>query len=139
MPAVLARMDERIQREATPAQAKKLWTAAYVLLGLRYRRDTVAHLIPGVENMKDSDTYQAILDEGRVEGRVEEAKKILLLQGWKRFGVPDAPTRAALEALTEPEQLERLSERLVDVASWEELLANPGMRRSDGSQRKKPS
>ena len=79
--------------------------------------------------MKESTTYQAILAEGRAEGRAEgqavEARKILLRQGSKRFGPPDARARAAVEAITDIDRLEKLTERLLDVSSWDELLATP--------------
>lgn len=85
--------------------------------------------------MRESSTYQAILDEGRVEGRVEgraegvvegrveEARAILLRQGRKRFGVPDERVQRTLEGISSRERLEELSERLLDVATWDELLA----------------
>jgi hypothetical protein len=71
--------------------------------------------------MHESSTYQAILDEGRME----QAHKLLLRQGCKRFGEPDEPTRQSLLAITDFEHLDLLSERLLDVASWQELLAKP--------------
>jgi len=83
--------------------------------------------------MRESTTYQYILNEGRAEGRQEgerqgrvtEARKILLRQGRIRFGDPNAATTAALEAMTDVEHLEQLSERLLLVTTWEELLATP--------------
>ena len=48
---------------------------------------------------------------------------ILLRQGSKRFGSPDARAREAVEALADIDRLERLTERLLDVSSWDELLA----------------
>lgn len=71
--------------------------------------------------MHDSVTYQAVLDEGRGE----EARKLLLLQGERRFGPPDAATVAAVRAITDLERLERLGVRLLEVDSWAELLATP--------------
>jgi hypothetical protein len=53
----------------------------------------------------------------------EEARAILLRLGTRRFGEPPDQTRAALEGITEIERLEALSERLLDVESWDELLA----------------
>jgi hypothetical protein len=65
-----------------------------------------------------------ICREGRVEGRVTEAQEILLRQGTKRFGPPTEEARAALEGITAIERLELLTERLLDVESWDELLAS---------------
>src|SRR5207302_4518799 len=89
LPAVVAQMKQRIDREA-PGQAKELWFAAYILMGLRYESAIVQSLLRGVVNMKESSTYQAILEEGEAIGKAEEARKMLLLQGRDRFGEPSA-------------------------------------------------
>src|SRR5438105_5140841 len=97
LPAVVAQMKQRFDREA-PRQAKELWFAAYILMGLRYESAIVQSLLRGVVNMKESTTYQAILKEGKAEGKAigiaegkaEEARKMLLLQGRDRFGEPSA-------------------------------------------------
>jgi hypothetical protein len=120
LPAVIRRMEERLTRETTPAEAAALWTSTYLLMGLRYRPGVAAQLLRGVRAMKESSTYQAILDEGRAEG----VRKVLLLLGGKKLGPPDARTRAAIEAITAPDRLERLTGRLLDVSSWEELLTS---------------
>jgi hypothetical protein len=91
--------------------------------------------------MKESVTYQAILEEGeakgRSEGAVAEAKTFLLRLGQIRFGSPDARVRSAVDAITDLERLEGLGERLLSVASWEELLGIPGSRRSSTRRRPK--
>jgi hypothetical protein len=95
-----------------------------VLLHDRYRR-----MFQGVRAMRDSTTYQYILEEGRQEGlamgRVEEAQRTLLRQGRIRFGAPDGATETALRAITDLERLEGLLDRLVTVSGWQELLAAP--------------
>jgi hypothetical protein len=40
-----------------------------------------------------------------------------------RFGVPTADTEAALAGITSVERLEQLAERLLQVESWDDLLA----------------
>ncbi len=80
--------------------------------------------------MKESSTYQAILEEGRqvglakgrTEGAVVEAKKLLRLQGDDAFGVPDARTTAAIERINDLAQLEDLFRRLRSATSWQDLL-----------------
>ncbi len=92
--------------------------------------------------MKESVTYQAILEEGEVKGRnegaVAEAQKFLLRQGQIRFGSPDARIRSVLEGITDVERLEALGERLLNVANWEELLGSPTPRRSQRRPKPKP-
>ncbi len=72
--------------------------------------------------MKESTTYQYILEEGAQKGRAEEARRMLVILGSKRFGEPDAQTQAALDAITSPQQFEQLAARLLEVESWQELL-----------------
>jgi predicted transposase YdaD len=95
-------------------------------MGLRYPRGLTDPLLPAIRNMRDSVTYQGILDEGRAEGevigRVAGERRLLLLFGAARLGEPDATTRARLEAISEIETLERLAGRLLTVSSWSELL-----------------
>jgi predicted transposase YdaD len=119
LPAIIRRMEERVQREAAPAAAATLWTSTYLLMGLRYPRELAIQLLQGVRAMKESSTYQAILEEGGAN----ELRKVLLLLGGKQFGPPTASVRARIEETTDLPRLEQWTERLLDVASWEELLA----------------
>jgi hypothetical protein len=63
------------------------------------------------------------------EERTRRQVKVLILPtlvlqlGADRFGPPSADVRAAIEAVTDIEQLETLAARLPDVESWDELLA----------------
>jgi hypothetical protein len=118
---VVERVLERLQQEAPPERVRQLLTAAYILTGLRTNPEVARGLFQGVRAMRESSTYQAILDEGRIEGK----QTTLLRQGCKRFGEPDEATRQRLLAVTSVERLDALSERLLDVGSWQELLAPP--------------
>ncbi len=117
------RMAERINAEPQP-RAAKLWTATFLLMGLRFSDELVFQLLEGVQTMHQSTTYQAILREGRQEGKVEGEQKLLLRQGTKRFGKPDAPTMAAIEAIQEIDRLEAIGERILDpnIRDWDDLL-----------------
>jgi hypothetical protein len=72
--------------------------------------------------MRDSVTYQAILDEGREEGQIQLAHKTLLRQGTRRFHEPSEEIRLRIEALANIEKLENLLDRVIEVQSWEELF-----------------
>ena len=124
LPAVLRRMKERIDAEG--GDEGTLWTATYLLMGVRHKSSVVDRLLKGVRKMKESTTYQAIIEEGRVEGEARgEARgerNLILLIGGKRFGEPSAATLAQLEAIAIPAELERLAVRLLEVESWGELL-----------------
>jgi predicted transposase YdaD len=123
LPGLVRRMAERINREPRP-HADKLWTATFLLMGLRFSDRFTSQLLQGVQTMHESTTYQAILREGRNEGRIAEAQRILLRQGTKRFRKPNSTTAAALEAIQDIDRLEALGERILDpdLQGWDDLL-----------------
>ena len=114
-----------MQREAPAPEAARLATAAFVLTGLRLPRAEAIGLFQGVRAMRDSTTYQFILDEGRAEGRAEEARRILLRLGQAKFGRPNAAVETALQGISDLDRLEQLSDRLLAATSWQELLTEP--------------
>ena len=136
LPGLVQRMADRINAEPQP-RAAMLWTATYLLLGLRFSNDFAYHLLEGVHNMQESTTYQAILEEGRNEGlvegrneglmkgRVTEAQRLLIMLGEERFGEPDGATRDLIEATHDLERLERLTKRVIDtnVHDWIGLVS----------------
>jgi predicted transposase YdaD len=135
LPVVIEKMNERIAREGKPGEQGKLWTATYVLMGLRYSSELAAQLLQRIHQMKESVTYQAIVEEGRAEGRAEgrtegqaegrirTAREFLILIGQKRLGAPDEQVVQTIESLDDLEKLRDLAGRVLDVSSWHELLA----------------
>ncbi len=81
-----------------------------------------AHLIQSPE-LERRICYEV----GRKLGAVVGAKRMLFLQGIKRFGEPDAATIAAIEAIKDSGPLEALGERIVNpgIQTWAELLRTP--------------
>ena len=114
-------MGERLGREASPAEAATLWTASYWLLGVRLPAEQAGRLLEGVRAMRESTTYQATLQEGRAE----EARRILLRQGGRKFGPPGAEIRTAVEGIADFDRLERLADRVLGASTWGELLKAP--------------
>jgi hypothetical protein len=117
---IVNRLINRLLQEE-PEQARKLLTAAFVLSGLRIPRTQAKPLFRGVLAMRESDTYMAILDEGRED----EAKRILLRLGEKRLGPADEATRAQINALQNLDRLESLLDALDKANNWQELLQRP--------------
>lgn len=83
-------------------------------------------------NMKESVTYQPILEEGRLE----EVRNILLLQGRDRLGEPSAKIITLLFTETDLGRLEALAIRLLHVKTWEKLLGVNGTTRRPRRRRK---
>jgi hypothetical protein len=129
LPGVVDRMSDRINAEPRPRAAMP-WLATYTLIGLRYPDELVGHLLEGkgVEVMQESTTYQKIVreaqHEGEQKGRQEEARRLLLRHGTKRFGKPDAAIVANLETIKDIDRLESLADRIIDATAddWNELL-----------------
>jgi hypothetical protein len=114
--SVVQRIIERLQKEAPPDQLRHLVTAAYVLTGLRVPRDVALPMFQGVQGMRDSDTYLAIVDEGVEKGQ----RRLLRIQLEKRFG-PLSPTAQQRLDGWPAERLEELSVALLDAPSLEAL------------------
>jgi predicted transposase YdaD len=127
MPEVVKALDTRFQSELTPAEAAEMWTATYTLMGLRFPPEVSTILLRGVRHMRESSTYQAILEEGRREGLQEgglkEMRRFMLRLGTGRFGPPTPAIMNRLESESGLERLEELAERLVDAKGWDELFS----------------
>jgi predicted transposase YdaD len=133
LPGIMRELKGRLQRRPVRALARELWSATYILLGLRYSRDVAQVLLQGVLSMRESTTYQAILEEGRAEGisqgRLDGFRELVLLLGTNQFGPPAPEVQAALDGITDVARLEALGVRLLRVGSWQELLDLPAPRR----------
>jgi len=139
LPAIVAAMSRRLAGEPEE-RAGMLWVATYTLLGLLHDAAFVSALLRGVRSMRDSSTYQAIVEEGlrlgeergRKEGREEglqagrlqEARELLLLVGAPRLGQAPTAVREAVARIDALDRLHALAGRIVSVESWAELLAD---------------
>lgn len=126
LPGVVEAMKARLDLQPDQEQAR-LWTASYVLAGLRTDRPLATILLSGVRQMEQSTTYQEIMERGAVRGRREgeltEARSMLLLIGGEKFGAPGPAVTAAVAAITDKARLEALARRVFAAASWDDLLA----------------
>jgi hypothetical protein len=75
--------------------------------------------------MKDSVTYQWIVEQGVQKGRAEGMAALLLLQGEQRFGTPYVATRNALARIADLDRLSRIAARLNATSDWQDWLATP--------------
>lgn len=75
LPEIIGRMTERLDRESSTPDAADAWTATFVLLGLRYPPEVGIQLLKGVRKMKESSTYQWIVEEGLAEGIAKGMEK----------------------------------------------------------------
>jgi hypothetical protein len=123
--AIVQQLAERATREARPDRVQKLLFDAYLLTGLRLRRDAAARIFRGVRAMQESDTYLAILEEGEEKGQEKYARKAIMLVGQQRCGSPPEEVKSRLENIRDLEHLDRMLCRAVTAAHWGEILETP--------------
>jgi hypothetical protein len=118
---VAQRLIERLEKEAEPRQKKLLLTDAFVLTGLRIKRNQALQVFAGVRAMRESDTFLAILDEGREI----QTRRLIRLLAKRTLGEPDESTLTCLEGITDIDRLERIHARAMEATSWQDLLDTP--------------
>jgi hypothetical protein len=118
---VAQRVVDRLINQVPAERVQKLLTEAYLLTGLRVRRDVAARIFRGIRVMHESDTYLAIIDEGQEK----YAKKAVVAVGEERFGPPDESVRTRLEDIRDLDRLDRMIRRAVHAGSWQEILDTP--------------
>src|SRR5262249_18436612 len=73
-------------------------------------------------NMQTSPFLDQFRAEGRIQGRLEATREAVARLGRKRFSkAPTRKQRAALDGLTDLARLERILDRVLDAASWDDL------------------
>jgi predicted transposase YdaD len=123
LPAVLRRIDERIEREASRDEAAVLWMATSMLLGLTHPKESLKTFLQGIGHMKESAMYELILEEGLEKGKIEEARQVVRRLGERRLGPMSPAIQARIEAISDLGRLHSLQDRVLEVSSWDELMA----------------
>jgi len=76
----------------------------------------------GVSGMKESDAYQAIVEEGWIKGKLEGKKEIIFRQGKSRFGSPPPNIVKTIENTSDFEILDKWGDNVLLVRNWQELI-----------------
>jgi hypothetical protein len=118
---VVREIDRRLIQECEHPQAVRLMTAAFILTGLRVKKEELASIYEGVRVMHESTAYDMAVEEGCVKAN----HRLLLKLGRKLLGPPDPSVESALTSIQDVERLERMAEAILTVKSWEELLSTP--------------
>jgi len=96
-------------------------TSAYVLTGLRVKVPVARQVFSGVKAMRESETFMAIIDEGREI----QTRKLIRRFAERTLGEPDEATITRIEGITDIDRLERIIGRVLNARSWEDLLDTP--------------
>jgi hypothetical protein len=120
VPDVLLEVKDRMFREAPRARADTLWAATLILLRLRYDRQTIRRWRGRMKTMDLSNN--PVIEIFREEEAIETVLRI----GAKKFGAPaPADVETAIRAIEDLPRLHDLQTRVLDVATWQDLLAGP--------------
>ena len=138
LPAVGAEIGRRLRAEADLAAGDRIVTMLSMLMKLRYDAMTTEELLRTIPDVEEYPGFKMFLDQGRREGRAQgeatgratgeaegraaEARETILRLGRKKFGPPTTEQEAAVNATADLAQLEAILEKLLDVATWDELL-----------------
>jgi predicted transposase YdaD len=127
LPEVVNLMSQRLSAEVPRADAMELWTAAHILMGIKYGRQMTNLILRSVrEQMRDSPTYLEILEEGEEKGiekgTILSMQTTLLRQGERRFGPPAEAIRQQILANRDRDLLDGLLLRVLDVSNWDDLM-----------------
>lgn len=118
---LLGRVAEEVGKIEVPEQRQVISNCTQLLAGLRFSKDLIRQLFSG-GIMRESVIYQEILEEGREEGKREEALAytMRLLRRW--LGTVEPELEAQIRELTKQE-LEDLGEALLDFSEPADLTA----------------
>lgn len=119
---LVPRFAKRAELAAPTGEAfSLLLVAGYILLGMRYDKNDIRPLFQGLQQMRESSTFQAILDEGRAEGAVETRQDDLLSLLEDRFGTVVPELVARIRATSDLAKLRTALLRVGHIASPDEL------------------
>ncbi|MCL1464618.1 Rpn family recombination-promoting nuclease/putative transposase [Argonema galeatum] len=117
---LLNRVASEVAKIESTVQRQEILASTEILAGLRFNRNLIRNLFrEGI--MRESVIYQDILEEGRIEGKQEEALKMVMRPLTHRFGVLDGELQSRLGGLS-VEELEDLNEALFDFSDISDLV-----------------
>ena len=116
------RIDARLRAEQVPdADRVFLLTCGYILLGLWYDGEEIRNAYTRVRGMKESSTYQAILEEGQAIGLLKGEQNSLLMILRDRFGDVPSEVESRIRAVTEAARLQHAILRAIRISTIDDL------------------
>jgi hypothetical protein len=131
MPEIVRMIEDGLNRNHADAVTRaKAWVAAYWNMGLICDLDAahrslgdVLAFIQGTKDYQDAKAHAFLeaCSAAQQEGRRQAGRDLILRQAIRRFGAdPDAA--AVITAVTEPDELDAMAERVLTAADWASLL-----------------
>jgi hypothetical protein len=117
LPAQIETIIDLVER-GDDAQGKNLLTATYILAGIHNDPLAVRNVFNKAIAMRESGTYQLILEEGAVE----HTRELILRLGRKQLGEPADKHVAKLQGIQDLDRLDRIAEKVLTAKNWDSLL-----------------
>lgn len=122
LPEVVTRFAEKVERERPDADAgNMLLSSGFILMGLRYDKAVARSLFMGVQKMRESSTYMAILEEGEERGVVKGEQDAILTILEERFGSVPQAVSERVRAVGDAERLRAAIRQAIRVTSPDDL------------------
>jgi hypothetical protein len=120
LPKLMERMAKRLNTEvANQQQLAMLWETTAILSEMRYEPELILPLMQKVMTMiryEDLKSHDYLVGKG--------VRDTVIRQGIIKFGALAESDAEKIEAIKSLELLRRLSERILYVSNWQELLAD---------------
>lgn len=104
---------------ADPQQQATLWQTTAILADMRYDQELILPLMRKAMTMVKLEDFPSY-----TKGALRERRETIVDLGTRVLGAPDAGTRATLESINDLDCLRRMTNRILDVKTWQELLAD---------------
>jgi len=98
-----------------------LLSSGFILMGLRYDKAVARSLFMGVQKMRESSTYMAILEEGEERGVVKGEQDAILTILEERFGSVPQAVSERVRAVGDAERLRAAIRQAIRVTSPDDL------------------
>lgn len=133
VPGMLGRFVGRLQRPGVPdTVGETVVRNGFVLCGLRYDQDQLRAMFMSIQSiLDDSSTAQWMRERGLKTfreamefswGELLTLRATLLRLGTKKFG-PESTVDGRLNEITDFQRLRRMTDRIFDATSWDDLFA----------------
>jgi hypothetical protein len=114
---VMFEVGARLDRDAPRSRGEDLLEATFQLLALRFDESFI-------QQMRDHMAEQGLVRKNYLNlFKGDAVRATIVRQGTKKFGSPSPEVTAKLKAEEDLDALNALSDRVLDVSTWDELLA----------------
>jgi hypothetical protein len=99
--------------------------AAVILASTRVDKNDLSRLFQGVSLMSEMAASDYFTEQGELQGKIKECRKLVIALGRTKFGHVDQTIEAVLNSSADIDRLERMAEAIFRANTWQDLLNTP--------------